>query len=242
MVAKKKTLVRKAATASTSKKEAVKSKTPARAKAASAKPTAKKKAAAKKVAPQEKSSAKKSVVSKRVEKTTATGPKAAAKSVAQAKPRSLGKLIIKRKNNGNGVADANGGKKRARKLTEKQLSEFRQMLAMMRDQLAGQVTSLRGDSLKRHDEVNTSEDGTDAFERQFALTLASTEQDGIYEIDEALRRIDQGTYGICEMTGDPIEIERLRAIPFTRHSLSAQAEIESRTGANRQSLVRRSLL
>ncbi|MFT7488444.1 MAG: RNA polymerase-binding transcription factor DksA, partial [Candidatus Promineifilaceae bacterium] len=162
--------------------------------------------------------------------------------VAPAPPaKKLPKLIIKRKSNGAGPANATT-KKRVRKLTPKQLDNFKLTLVIMRDQLAGQVNSLRGDSLQRHDEVNTSEDGTDAFERQFALNLASTEQDGIWEIDEALRRIDQGVFGVCEMTGDPIELERLRAIPFTRHSLAAQAEIEGRRGLNRQSAVRRGLM
>ncbi|MDE0840370.1 MAG: TraR/DksA C4-type zinc finger protein, partial [Kiritimatiellae bacterium] len=155
--------------------------------------------------------------------------------------KKLPKLIINRKSNGAGPATVTT-KKRARKLTPKQLEDFRVMLVVMRDQLAGQVNALRDDSLQRHDEVNTSEDGTDAFERQFALNLASTEQDGIWEIDEALRRIEQGVFGVCEMSGDPIEMERLRAIPFTRHSLAAQAEIESRRGLNRQSAVRRGLM
>ena len=71
-----------------------------------------------------------------------------------------------------------------------------------------------------------ADQGTDNFDREFALNLVSSEQDIIYEIDEALRRIDQRTYGYCELTGNPIEKERLKAIPYARNSVKAQSEIE----------------
>jgi RNA polymerase-binding transcription factor DksA len=48
----------------------------------------------------------------------------------------------------------------------------------------------------------------------------------LYEIEEALRRIEQGTYGVCEMSGNPIERERLKVLPFARYSVSVQSEIE----------------
>jgi RNA polymerase-binding transcription factor DksA len=70
--------------------------------------------------------------------------------------------------------------------------------------------------------------GTESYERDFALSLVSSEQDALYEIDEALRRIHEGTYGVCEITGKPISRERLRAVPFTRYSVEGQREVEKR--------------
>ena len=70
--------------------------------------------------------------------------------------------------------------------------------------------------------------GTESYERDFALSLVSSEQEALYEIDEALRRIHEGTYGICEITGKPISRERLRAVPFTRYSVEGQREVEKR--------------
>ena len=70
--------------------------------------------------------------------------------------------------------------------------------------------------------------GTESYERDFALSLVSSEQDALYEIDEALRRIQDGTYGVCEITGKPISRERLRAVPFTRYSVEGQRETEKR--------------
>ena len=68
--------------------------------------------------------------------------------------------------------------------------------------------------------------GTDTFDRDFALSLVSSEQDLLYEIDEAIQRIFDGSYGICEITGKPIPRQRLAAVPFTRYSLEGQREQE----------------
>ena len=68
--------------------------------------------------------------------------------------------------------------------------------------------------------------GTDAFDRDFALSLVSSEQDALYEIEEAIRRMMDGNYGVCEQTGEPIKKERLVAVPFARFSLEGQKEYE----------------
>jgi RNA polymerase-binding transcription factor DksA len=68
--------------------------------------------------------------------------------------------------------------------------------------------------------------GTDTFDRDFALGMLSTEQDALYEIDEAINRIRNGTYGKCELTGKPIEAARLEAIPWTRFSAAAERQLE----------------
>lgn len=68
--------------------------------------------------------------------------------------------------------------------------------------------------------------GTDSFDRDFALSMVSSEQEALYEIDEAIRRIREGTYGVCEITGKSISRDRLRAVPFTRYSVEGQMEVE----------------
>ena len=67
---------------------------------------------------------------------------------------------------------------------------------------------------------------TDSFDRDLMLGLASFEQEGLYEIDAALRRIDDGTYGVCELTGRPIPWKRLQAVPWTRFSVDAERRVE----------------
>jgi RNA polymerase-binding transcription factor DksA len=66
----------------------------------------------------------------------------------------------------------------------------------------------------------------DNFDRDFALSLLSTEQEALYEIEEAIKRIKAGTYGVCEINGETIANERLLAVPFTRYSLEGQRELE----------------
>jgi DnaK suppressor protein len=81
--------------------------------------------------------------------------------------------------------------------------------------------------------LHMADSGTDNFDRDFALSLLSSDQDAVYEIEEALKRIEKKTYGVCELTGKPIPKARLEAIPWTRFTVEAQAQLE-RDGALRQ--------
>jgi DnaK suppressor protein len=78
--------------------------------------------------------------------------------------------------------------------------------------------------------------GTDSYDRDFALSMLSSDQNALYEIDEAIRRIESGTYGKCELTGKPIQLNRLNAIPWTRFSLEAEHQLEQRGVVNRTRL------
>ena len=66
---------------------------------------------------------------------------------------------------------------------------------------------------------------TDSFDRDLVLGLASFEQEGLDEIDAALKRIDDGTYGVCELTGRPIPWRRLKAMPWTRFSVEGERRV-----------------
>jgi RNA polymerase-binding transcription factor DksA len=72
----------------------------------------------------------------------------------------------------------------------------------------------------------TINEAKDDFDPDFALGLVSNEQETLSEIEEAINRIFDGTYGMCEITGDPISAERLLAVPFTKHSLEGQKKLE----------------
>lgn len=121
-------------------------------------------------------------------------------------------------------------------LTEKDLAMFKDMLLKLRDRVIDEIAFLSRDNLNRSQRdasgdlssysLHMADQGTDNFDREFAANLLSSEQDVLYEIDEALRRIEAGTYGICEATGQPIEYERLKVLPFARYCVAAQAELE----------------
>ena len=95
----------------------------------------------------------------------------------------------------------------------------------MRDRVTGQVTALSDDSLKYIDDAS-SEDRTDDFDREFALNLVSSEHDSIFEINNALRRIEEGIYGVCDSCSCQIEKPRLHALPFARMCIKCQSEQE----------------
>jgi len=78
-----------------------------------------------------------------------------------------------------------------------------------------------------------ADSGTDNFDRDNALSLLSSDQDAIYEIDEALKRIEECTYGVCELTGKNIPKTRLMAVPWARYTVEAQIQLE-KDGAVRQ--------
>lgn len=76
--------------------------------------------------------------------------------------------------------------------------------------------------------------GTDTADRDFALSLISNEQEALKEIADAVERMKNGTYGICEITNKPIPPARLLAVPFTRYSLEGQKELERNRRAHRR--------
>jgi len=114
-------------------------------------------------------------------------------------------------------------------------AKFYHRLLELRDQLMRQMTGLAKESAQEMAgySLHMADSGTDNFDRDFALSLLSSDQDAIYEIEEALKRIEKNTYGICELTGKQIPKSRLEAIPWTRFTVQAQAQLE-REGALRQ--------
>lgn len=108
-------------------------------------------------------------------------------------------------------------------------------LLELRDQLLQQMNGLAKESAQEMAgySLHMADSGTDNFDRDFALSLLSADQDSVYEIEEALKRIEKKTYGVCELTNKTIPKARLEAIPWTRFTVDAQAQLE-RDGALRQ--------
>jgi DnaK suppressor protein len=106
--------------------------------------------------------------------------------------------------------------------------KYYQHLVELRDQLRRQMDGLAQESAQELAgySLHMADSGTDNFDRDFALSLLSSDQDAIYEIEEALKRIEKKTYGTCELTGKQIPKARLEAIPWTRFTVEAQAQLE----------------
>ena len=86
--------------------------------------------------------------------------------------------------------------------------------------------------------VHMADAATDSYDRDWALAMATSDQSVLYEVTQALTRIANGTYGVCELTGNPIEPGRLKALPWTRFCAAAQAELEERGAVARTRLGR----
>jgi DnaK suppressor protein len=133
---------------------------------------------------------------------------------------------------------------------EKKLDPFirqqKQKLLELRDAMVDSMAGVAQGTLRSRAEgseasafgMHQADAGSDAYDRDFALSLLSQEQDALYEIDQALKRIELGTYGKCEMSGKPIPRARLEAIPFARFTVECQSQLEKQ---NRASRVRQSV-
>jgi DnaK suppressor protein len=163
--------------------------------------------------------------------------KPAAKKIA---PKAIGKPATKRP--AEPVAKVNGRPTPAKpgKITPFMKSQ-RERLRELRDTMLDSMAGVAKDTLRSRPEgseasafgQHQADAGSDAYDKDFALSLLSQEQDALYEIEEALKRIEGGTYGVCEMSGKAIPHARLEALPFARLTVECQAEFERTKRQNR---------
>src|SRR5947209_8291351 len=121
------------------------------------------------------------------------------------------------------------------------VKQQRDKLLQLRDAMVDSMAGVAQDTLRSRAEgseasafgMHQADAGSDAYDRDFALSLLSQEQDALYEIDQGLKRIEVGTYGICEMSGKPISHARLEAIPFARFTVECQSQLEKQNKASR---------
>jgi len=114
-------------------------------------------------------------------------------------------------------------------------------LLQLRDAMVDSMAGVAQDTLRSRAEgseasafgMHQADAGSDAYDRDFALSLLSQEQDALYEIDQALKRIELGSYGVCEMSGKQIPRARLEAIPFARFTVECQSQLEKQNKASR---------
>jgi RNA polymerase-binding transcription factor DksA len=135
---------------------------------------------------------------------------------------------------------ANNHPKKKRKL-DPFVQKQKEKLLQLRDAMVDSMAGVAQDTLRSRAEgseasafgMHQADAGSDAYDRDFALSLLSQEQDALYEIDQALKRIEIGTYGVCEMSGKAIPRARLEAIPFARFTVECQSQLEKQSRASR---------
>ena len=213
------------------KKPAVKKPVPAKKPAPTKKPAVKKvtvKKPAPKKAPAKKAPAVKAPVKKPVaiKKVAPVKPKATAKSSAKPVPKNLPPLIKK------AVPQV--------KLSPWLVKQQGRLLHL-KDELLDAMNGVGRDTLRTRAEgsdasgfgMHTGDAGSDAYDRDFALSLLSQERDSLFEIDAALKKIQDGAYGLCELSGKPIPHARLEALPFARYTVECQADLEKNNRLHR---------
>ncbi|MFN0131126.1 MAG: TraR/DksA C4-type zinc finger protein [Phycisphaerales bacterium] len=120
---------------------------------------------------------------------------------------------------------------------KRELGKFRAILLRKRAELVGDVSTMESEALMgqsgslSHLPQHMAEQGSDVAGQSLSLDLAAADRRLIKEIDDALRRIEDGTYGVCELTGKPIRAERLEELPWARYSIEAARALERRSNA-----------
>ncbi len=121
-------------------------------------------------------------------------------------------------------------------LTASEIESFRKMLLEKRKEILGNVNTMGDEALKKSRQessgdlssmpIHMADIGSDNFEQEFALGLMDSERKVIHEIDDALQRIEDGSYGICENTDQPIPKARLKAQPWAKYCVEYARKLE----------------
>ena len=117
-------------------------------------------------------------------------------------------------------------------LAPAEIKKFKMILLAKRTEILSNVTCMEDETLRKpktdssNMPIHMADAGTDNYEMENTLGLMESERKLIVEIDHALSRIEDGTYGTCEGKGEPIPIERLEAIPWARYCVAYASLLE----------------
>jgi len=123
---------------------------------------------------------------------------------------------------------------RTSKYTSAEVSAFKTMLMGLRQRLAGDATHLEDEALNKsrddaptHSITDFADLGSDNYEQEFAIGLLENHEEALRQVDAALERIEEGTFGLCESCGRKVPKQRLTAIPYARLCVKCQQQEEA---------------
>jgi len=118
------------------------------------------------------------------------------------------------------------------KMTKKEKEYFKKLIIKQREEILEEIKRISEDTLRKSQKDATgdisgytyhmADVATDTYDREFSLGLATDEHKIIYELNDALKRLEEDTYGICENCKNPIPKTRLKAIPYARFCIKCQ--------------------
>jgi RNA polymerase-binding protein DksA len=124
------------------------------------------------------------------------------------------------------------------KFNKKELAEFKKLVLKKKEEILDEIKHISEDTLKKSQKdaagdisgytYHMADVATDTYDREFSLSLASNDRESLYEFDDALKKIDEGTFGICEECKSLITKVRLRAVPQARLCVKCQKRKEKR--------------
>jgi RNA polymerase-binding protein DksA len=116
-------------------------------------------------------------------------------------------------------------------LTKEQIKQFRQLLLTERNKLVEEIKTIAHEAAQSPREasgdlsaytVHMADMAADTYERELAMNLVSSEQQLLYQIDDALKRLDEGAFGVCQQCSRPIAMSRLKAVPYASLCIECQ--------------------
>jgi len=129
-------------------------------------------------------------------------------------------------------------------LSAADVKHFKQMLLEKRGEILRNVSEIEEETLKKSRldasgdlssmPIHMADLGSDNYEQEFVLGLMDSERKLLQEIDDALQRIEEGAYGICEGTGKPIPKARLKAQPWARYCVEYARSLEKGTTSEQE--------
>lgn len=121
-------------------------------------------------------------------------------------------------------------------MLKKELKHYKDLLVNIKVRLSDRIQRVAKDSINKSQKdasgdlssysFHMADMATDNYDREFDLNMVTNEQEVLYRIDEALKRIEDKTYGLCESCQKPITKMRLKALPFAELCLSCQSKQE----------------
>jgi len=125
-----------------------------------------------------------------------------------------------------------------KKFNKKELDYFRKLILKMKEKILDEIKHISEDTLKKSQKdaagdisgytYHMADVASDTYDREFSLGLASNERQSLYELDDAIKKIEEGTFGICEECKSLITKTRLKVVPFARLCVKCQEKKEKR--------------
>lgn len=123
-------------------------------------------------------------------------------------------------------------------MDKQHLKQFRQLLLQHRAKCAGEIKSIAKETSKSPREasgdlssytIHMADMSADAYDRELAMNIAEGSQEVLYQIDEAIKRIEDGTFGVCQTCQKPIGIGRLKVVPHASMCIECQRDKERKS-------------